>query len=165
MTEGSEWQFGYNCKHYTLSIGKCRILSDRYKHSEKLLVQRWLSTADLLAYVSASREELLRQITSGEIKAMFQKDGKMTYGISAPWRYDDCFLASSGGRCLYFEAHNGPKISCLSDLSGLKATHPNVSSAPSEADERAFEESAIQIIEAAMGNPTNDVEVVTRRCI
>ena len=152
MTERSEWQFGYNCKHLLPSIGKCRILSDRYGSNNALVAQRWLKTAELLVYLGAPREELLGRIQSGEIKTWLQKDGTVTYGISAPWQYDDCFLVSCGGQCLYFEKHNGSKISCLTDLLGLNVPHPNASSAPSQADERAFEESVIEITEAGRGN-------------
>lgn len=141
-----ELEFGYNCKYFLPTLGKCRKLIDSRRDRKDLAEQRWLSAQDLLVYRNTSNEELVRQITSGEIKAKVQNDGKVTFGVSAPWQYDDCFLANGGGACLYFEPHQGKAISCLAELKGLAAGHPNYSSVPSEADVRAFEDRVLKIL-------------------
>jgi hypothetical protein len=166
-----EWHFGYNCKHFLPlraraaaddgvpvrgpdrkgqpPFQKCRKLIDSYRMRDDLIEQKWLDARELFVYVGLSREELLRQIASGEIKTKLQKDGKATFGVSTSWRYDDCFLATSGGQCLYFEKHHGKTISYLTELKSLDTDHPNVVLTPSEEDLRAFEDYVIRIIGAA----------------
>ena len=146
VTENMELHFGYNCKNFLPAFGKCRKLIDSYRSRKDLVEQKWLNSRELLVYLNVSKEGLLGQIASGEIKTKIQKDGKVTFGVSAAWQYDDCFLVGSGGQCLYFEEHNGKTISCLTELEGLEAKHPNYSSTPCEADVRTFEDGVFKII-------------------
>lgn len=141
-----ELHFGYNCKHFLPALGKCRTLIDERRTRKELVEPKWLTTRELLIYLNLSQRELLRQIASGEIKTKLQKDGKVTFGVSAAWHYDDCFLASGGGQCLYFEAHRGKTISCLAELEGLEAEHTNCTSAPSRSDVKIFEDGVLKII-------------------
>jgi hypothetical protein len=152
-----EWHFGYNCKNFlpirARAAGqppfqKCRELIDSYRKRNDLVEQKWLNAPELFVYLNLSKEELLRQITSGEIRTRLQKDGRVAFCVSAAWQYDDCLLASSGGQCLYFEKHNGKTISCLAQLESLDAEHPNAILTPSEADIRTFEDDVIRIVGA-----------------
>ena len=146
MTENLDLEFGYNCKRFLPTIGKCRRLIDSYRGRKDLVEQKLLKAGDLLVYLNLSREELNRQITSGEIRAIRQKDGKVTFSVATAWSYDDCFLANGGGQCLHFAPHTGKAISCLDELKGMKGKYSNYGSVPSEAEVRAFEESVIEKI-------------------
>jgi hypothetical protein len=98
----------------------------------------------LLAYFGASGTELLSKVAVREIEAKRQKDGKPMFGISAPWSFDDCFLRASGGLCLYYQAHNGPQISCIEQLHHPPPTHPNCIAAPTQAEIMAFEQAVAE---------------------
>jgi hypothetical protein len=111
-----------------------------------LVEERWLGIRDVLVYLNLSSDALIRSVTSGEIKAKRQKDGKLMFGISVAAQYDDCFHTNSGGVCLYYEAHNGKKISCLEDLKHLDAEHPNMEKVPSESDVGSLEDAISGII-------------------
>lgn len=134
-----EWHFGYNCRHYIPALQKCRKLIDNYGKRADLVEQKWLSARELLLYLGLSRDALFAQIETCKIKVKVQKDGKLTFGLFGAWQYDDCFSKSSGGQCLYYEPHGGMKISCLADLTNIKAEHPNAATEPNEAEIRAFE--------------------------
>lgn len=147
VTKSMELDFGYNCKHFVPAFGKCRKLIDSYRSRKDLVEQKWLNSQELLVYLNVSKKGLLGKIASGEIKTKVQKHGKVTFGVSAAWQYDGCYLVGSGGQCLYFEKHNGKTISCLVQLEGLAAAeHPNYCSTPSEADTRTFEDDVFKII-------------------
>lgn len=143
-----ELHFGYNCKYFLPTLGKCRTLIETRRGRNDLAEHRWLSTEELLVYLNVASEELFRQITSGQIRTTLQKDGKLMFWVSTAGQYDDCFLANGGGQCLYFEPHKGKTISCLAELKGLEAEHPNYRNVPSESDVKTFEENAIKIIKA-----------------
>jgi hypothetical protein len=140
-----ECHFGYNCKHYLPALNKCRVLIDNYRKRADLVEQKLLSTQDLLIYLNLPSEELIGQIAVGEIKTKPQKDGKVMFQVSSAWQWDDCPLASNGGQCFYFEPHDGKKITCLIQLKGLEAEHPNLKDVPSEEDIRIFERKAIEV--------------------
>ena len=101
---------------------------------------------DLLLYLNLPHEEVIRQITTGEIKAKQQKSGKIMFQVSCAWQWDNCPLVSDGGQCFYFEPHDGKKITCLAELKGLEAEHPSLKSIPSEEEARAFELRAIEAV-------------------
>ena len=147
MTKHMELEFGYNCKHFLPLFGKCRKLIDNYRTQDNLVMLKWLNSRELLVYLNASPEKLLKQIASDEIKTTVQADGTVSFGVSAAWKYDDCFLVGSGGGCLYFEKHNGKTISCLAQLEDSKGQHPNYKLAPSEAEVKTFEVAVTEIIE------------------
>jgi len=142
-----EWHFGYNCKHYLPTSNRCRILIDNYRSREDLLEYKWLNTKDTIIYLNLSNEELIRKITTSEIKVKLQKDGKIMFQILSAWKWDDCPLANAGGQCFYFQSHEGKKISYLFDLKKLEVfKHPNLKNIPSEEDIRIFESEVIKII-------------------
>jgi len=140
-----EWHFGYNCKHYLPTLNRCRILIDNYRGREDLVEQKWLNLQDVLVYLNLSNEELIRQITTGEIKAKPQQDGKIMFQVSSAWQWDDCPLANAGGQCFYFESHDGEKISCLAELRNIKEEHPNTKTIPKE-EIRVLESEIIRTI-------------------
>jgi hypothetical protein len=140
-----EYHFGYNCKHYIPTLNKCRVLVDNYRKRADLVEQKWLSTQDLLIYLNLPNEELIGQIATGEIKTRPRKDGTAMFGVSSAWRWDDCPLVSNGGQCFYFDPHDGKKITCLMELKGIEADHPNLRNVPSEEDIRTFERKVIEI--------------------
>jgi len=138
--------FGYNCKYYIPTMNKCRINVDDYMKREDLVEKKWLSSRDLLPYLSLSHEKLIEKINEGEIKVKAQKDGKLMFGVLAAWQYDDCPLGNSGGQCFYFEPHEGKHISCLLDLDNLDDEHPNTKSILSEEEIGALESQIMQTI-------------------
>ena len=144
-----ECHFGYNCKHYLPTLNRCRELIDNYRKRPDLLEQVWLSAQDLLVYFNLTSEELILQIRKREIKSKLKKDGKAMFQISSAWQWDDCPLANAGGQCFYFAPHEGEKISCLVELEGLGAEHPNFRNVPSEEDIKAVER---EVIKANGGN-------------
>ena len=141
-----EYHFGYNCKLYLPTLNRCRILIDNYRKRPDLVEQKWLSAQDLLVYLNLTNEELIEQISRGEIKTKLQKDGKAMFRVSSAWQWDDCPLSNAGGQCFYFEPHEGKKISCLVELKGLEAEHPNFKNVPSEEDIRVVESEVIKAI-------------------
>jgi hypothetical protein len=143
-----EWHFGHNCRHYLPTLSKCRILIDKYRARKDLLAKKEFSTQDLLVYLNLSADELLRKIAPGHINATRLKNGKWTFTVSVPWQYDDCGLASTGGRCLYFEAHSGKPISCIAELETAPREHPNCRNVPSEEDVKACER---ELLKATLG--------------
>jgi hypothetical protein len=82
---------------------------------------------------------------SGEIAVKRQRR-KLKFGVTVASQFDDCALKGSGGVCLYFEGHNGRTISCLADLKGLDAEHPNKSMVPRESDVRDLEDEIGKIL-------------------
>lgn len=120
-----EWHFGYNCKNYISKFKKCRILIEEYKKRDDLLEKKTINIQDIMEYFNLEKEQLIRKIARGEIKAIRQKDGKIIFQILSAWQWDDCPLANAGGQCLYYEPHNDEKISCLADLGKITKEHPN----------------------------------------
>ena len=147
-----EYHFGHNCQYYLPILNKCRILIDNYRRREDLVELKWLNTRDLLTYLNLPYEELLRQITTDEIKFKQQKNGIIMFQVLCAWQWDDCPLVSNAGRCFYFESHNGEKITYLIELKSLKPEHPNLKNIPSEEDINTFERKAIE----ATGRHGND---------
>ena len=141
-----QWQFGYNCIHYLPTIKKCRILIDNYKSRKDLTEIKWFGTKDLLLYLNAPTDVLIDLISSEAIKVKPQKKSTaFKYGVRVAWQYDDCYLASTGGQCLYFAPHSGKPISCIMDLAETQdAPHPNLASLPSDQDVAAFEDALRQ---------------------
>lgn len=133
------WHFGYNCKNYLPTLSKCRVLIDLYMTRADLVSGKWLSTQDLLVYLNSSHEELVEQISKGDIKTRLKKDGSAMFQVSSSWAWDDCPLARTGGTCLHFESHDGEKIRCIMDLDDLEARHPNLKDVPLEEDVKLFE--------------------------
>ncbi len=117
-----------------------------YKIREDLVEQKWISTEELLVYMNLPNTELIQKIASGEIRVKLPKDGKIKFGVSSAWQYDDCPLADAGGQCFYFEPHDGKTISCLMELRGLEDEHANAKSMPTKEEIRAFESEIIQSI-------------------
>ena len=155
-----EYHFGYNCKYYLPTLKKCRILIDNYRKRPDLVEQKWLNTKDLLVYLNLSNKQLIEQIAKGEIKTKLQKDAKtkdnkIMFQISAPWQWDDCFHVDSGGQCLYFEPHDGHKITCLMELNDLNVPHPNIKNIPSEEAIKTFERRVSEIVKGINNTPNN----------
>jgi hypothetical protein len=150
-----ELHFGYNCKGFLPTLGKCRTLIDNRKSRKDLVEQRWLTTGQVLVYLNLSHGELIGQITSGEIKVRRQKDGTVMFWVSTTWQHDDCFLANSGGQCLYFAPHAGKTISYLEQRKGIELEHPNYATAPSDAEIREIEHSISPLVgdSAQIGDP------------
>ena len=141
-----EWHFGHNCKHYLPTLKKRRVLIDNYRKRADLVEQKLLSAEDLLVYLSLPHEDVIGQITTGEIKTKQQKSGKIMFQVSCAWQWDNCPFVSDGGQCFYFEPHDGKKISCLAELKDLEAEHPSLKSMPSEEEVRTFELKAIEAV-------------------
>ncbi len=122
-------EFGYNCKYFLPTIGKCRILIDNYMIREDLSENKWLYLQDLLVYLNISEKELIKRIVDKEIKYKMLKDPKVKFKfmfqITSAWQWDDCPLTNNGGQCIYFEEHGGKKISCLSEQRNTKNKHYN----------------------------------------
>ena len=104
------WEFGYNCTHYLPTLRKCRALIDKRRVRADLVEQKWLGTRDISVYLNLSDDDLIRGVASGAIKTKLQKDGKLMFDVSVAAQYDDCYLADSGGVCLWYAEHDGRKI-------------------------------------------------------
>jgi hypothetical protein len=139
-------QFGFNCKQFLPTLDKCRTLINQYGCRKELVVQRWLHTREIMPYLNLSQEELLRRVASGELKSTVQKDRKLKFCVSGAFEFDDCFLAKSGGQCLYFEPRCGTTISCIAERDGLDAEHPNAKDVPTNAEIRTLEDEVIRLI-------------------
>ncbi len=139
-----EWHFGHNCKHYLPSLKKCRVLIDNYRKRADLVEMKQLNARDLIAYLGLPHEEVIGQVSTGEIAVKPQKTGKVLFRVASAWRWDECPLVEDGGQCLYYEPHDGKKISCLIDLKGLETDHPNLKNLPSEQEIVTFERKAIE---------------------
>lgn len=112
-----------------------------------MLEVRWLDTSTLFVYLGLSRQQLLEQVASGEIKTKLQKNGSVEFGVAGAWKYDDCPLADMGGQCLCFSAHGRSRVSWLAQMDDAKlAQHPNNHLVPSEADVEAFEADVLRIV-------------------
>ena len=148
-------QFGYNCKFYLPSLNKCRKLVDNYIIREDLVEKKWLSFQDIMVYLGLSNEELMKRITTGEIKAKPKKDGKIIFQVSSAWQWDDCPLTNDGGQCFYFEAHDGKKISCLAELRKINEEHPNTKTI-SEEEIHILETEIMRIIGSNLNIHLND---------
>ena len=136
-----DWHFGYNCRHYIPTLGKCRVLIVRYNKRADLLADKWLDTRDILLYTECSPQELIGQVKRGEVEARYvKKDGSWKFRTRCPWAWDNCALSDTGGQCFYFEPHDGKKITCLMDLRQLDAEHPNLEKVPSDDDVRIVED-------------------------
>ena len=93
MTKSKRCDFGYNCKLFLPTLGKCRKLIDSYTTRQELVERRWLSTQELVVYLGVPIEELVRRITVGEIAVRLRQDGKVIYQVSASWQYERLLLA------------------------------------------------------------------------
>jgi len=143
-----EWHFGYNCRHFVPTLGKCRVLIERYNRRADLLAQKKeLKARDILVYSDWSPKELLARVDRGEVQARklkksssAGKDGSWRFQLRCSWGWDDCALQGCGGQCIHFEAHDGEKITCLMELRHLGAEHPNMAKVPSDEDVRLVED-------------------------
>lgn len=134
------WHFGFNCRNFLPTLGKCRVLHDLYSRRSYLLSGKWITSEDLLVYLALATDEVLRLISNGEIGIKRLKaDGSPRFLVRAPWAWDACPLVKDGGRCFDFEAHEGEKISCLEDLYLRDLKHPNLGAVPTPGDIAAFE--------------------------
>jgi hypothetical protein len=121
-----EWHFGFNCKYYIPTLKKCQILVREYVKRNELTELKSLNIEEIMAYLDIDGADLIKEVLEGKIKTSIQKDGKINFQIISAWQWDDCPLSNYGGQCLYFESHDGEKISCLSDLKSITMKHPNM---------------------------------------
>lgn len=129
--EQASWQFGFNCRNFMPTLRRCQVLRDSYSRRSDLLTSRWVDSGELLTYLGLPDDEVLRMVDACEIGVKFlKKDGSPRFLVEAPWAWDMCPLAAGGGLCLYFEAHDGEKISCLQDLERRTIEHPNLQALP-----------------------------------
>jgi hypothetical protein len=126
-------QFGYNCRSYLPSLGKCRVLVDLRRQRTDLVQDKWLGARDLLIYAGCSPEDVVSQVASGLMGVRRLKNGRLLFRVSASWDWDDCPLGDAGGQCLHFQPHDGQKIACLRELESMSAEHPNIAAVPSDA--------------------------------
>jgi len=140
-------QFGYNCKNFVPSLGKCRVLIDRYNKRADLLADKWLNTRDVLAYTGWSPEELIERVKQGEVHAKrvrksnnLERDGHLRFCVRCAWDWDECSMAVTGGTCVFYEPHDGAHITCIADLQHWSEEHPNMRKAPSDNDLRFVED-------------------------
>jgi hypothetical protein len=141
-----EWQFGYNCIHYLPTIRKCRILIDAYRTRKELTTLKWFDTKDLLVYINTPTDTIIELISSKIIRVKPQKKATtFKFGIFVASQYDDCYLATNGGKCLHFAPHSGRHITRTMDLAEMRDTlHPNLASVPTDQDVAAFEDAVRQ---------------------
>jgi hypothetical protein len=139
--------FGYNCTHFVPSLGKCRVMIERYNKRADLLAEKWLKTREVIVYTDTSAQELLDRVERGEIQAKNvkkpqnpERDGYWRFLIRCSWDWDNCALSATGGMCYFFEPHDGEKIRCIADLRNLDAEHPNLVSILSDDDVRLIED-------------------------
>ncbi len=127
-----DWQFGYNCRQYLPTLGKCRVLIEDRGGRDDLVEWKWLGIEDMLVYTEHAPTDLASLVDQGRLSVRRRKNGQLLFRVPASWAWDDCPLGDSGGQCLYFEEHSGHKISCLMDLETIEAAHPNSVLAPSD---------------------------------
>lgn len=142
-----EYYFGFNCRHYLPTLGKCRILIEKYRQREDLVEKKWLNTQDVMVYLNLTVADLIGQVKSEEIDAKRQKDGKLMFQVLSAWQWDDCPSANAGGQCFYFEPHDGLKILCLAELRNIdRDQHPNMEMIRSEDEVKLAENEIIRMI-------------------
>lgn len=141
-----DWHFGYNCRNYLPTLDKCRVLIDLYTKRPDLVTAKSLRAPELLVYLGLPEDDVLGKIENGEIEAKQLKDGSLRFRTSASWAWDECPLDDGGGYCIYFEPHDGQKITCLMDLDTLEAEHPNFSIVPSDHDVGIFEKRVVDAL-------------------
>ena len=142
-----DWHFGYNCKNYLPTLGKCRVMIARYNKRADLLSDKWLGARDFLLYTDCSPQELMDQVERGEVQTRKvekpknpERDGYWRFLTLCSWDWDGCALSNAGGMCYSFEPHDGEKITCLMELRHLGAEHPNLERVPSDDDVRLLED-------------------------
>lgn len=150
-----EWHFGCNCKYYLPTMNKCRILIDKYGRRADLLDQMWLSTQKMMLYLNLPHEQLVREITAGNIKVRAQKNGQLVYLVAGAWQYDECPLGDTGGQCWHFHAHPDKKISCIQEGKHLARKFPYCQSAPTEHDVERFESEVSKLIRQRQIHPSD----------
>jgi hypothetical protein len=137
-----ELHFGYNCRKYIPSLGKCRLYVETRRQRDDLVTDKWLGISDLLVYSEYPPEGLFDLVESGQLGVRRRKNGVLQFKMPASWAWDDCPLGDAGGQCQFFEAHEGGKIVCLMDLESIQTVHPNMARIPSQevvvAVDRAF---------------------------
>jgi hypothetical protein len=127
-----DWQFGYNCRSYLPTIGKCRVLVDLRRTRPDLIEDKWMDAREVLVYLGCGPEDFVSQVDRGQIGVKRLKNGRLRFRVSASWAWDDCPLSHSGGQCLHFQQHDGQKIACLKDLEILTEAHPNMKAVQSD---------------------------------
>jgi hypothetical protein len=144
-----DWHFGHNCRRYIPGLEKCRTLIENYGARAELLSERWVETPELLLYVGESSQAVLARISAGEIATKRQKSGRLLFKVRGAWAYDDCFLKASGGKCLYYEPHGGPRIICIEDIKRFSPIHPNTGLASLQAQIAMFEREVVNAVNVA----------------
>lgn len=146
---GMDWQFGYNCRHFVPTLGKCRMKIDRYNQRRDLLAIRVMKTQEILVYAGWSPQELMDRVEQGEVDVRRvkkpknpERDGYLRFRINCSSEWDDCGTGDRGGMCgmcSLYTPHDGAHITCFADLRGWKAAHPNMASVPSDEDVKLIE--------------------------
>jgi hypothetical protein len=152
-------EFGYNCKHYLPTLLKCRNLIDRFRVQKDLVEDKWLALQDTMVYLNLSDDALVEAVASGDMAVKRKKNGKLTFRVSVAGEYDNCYLTTAG-ICIDFEAHHGPKITCLADLKTLNSEHPN--KVPSESEVKAAEAKLAESI-PFLGMPKSRTRTLPKR--
>jgi len=138
--DGMGWHFGYNCRHWVPTLGKCRVMIARDNKRADLLADKWLKTREMLVYAEWSPQELFDRVKTGEVEATYvKKDSSWKFRTRCSWAWDNCALSNTGGQCFCFEPHDGEEIACLADLRDLDAEHPNMVRVPSDEDVKLIE--------------------------
>jgi hypothetical protein len=122
--------FGFNCQNYIPSLGKCRLAIKEYQGQSDLQDHRWVTVKEALIYLDVPGDELLGITDSADIKPVKKGLVPVRLRIKETWAWDGCPLSLTGGQCGVYEEHDGPKVSCASDIERLAGKHPNVASEP-----------------------------------
>ena len=86
-------EFGYNCKLYLPTLGKCRKLIENCRQRPELQKRRWLTAQSALVYLDATEDALIAAVDSGGIEmARRKKDGRMLFAVTVAGEYDDCLF-------------------------------------------------------------------------
>jgi hypothetical protein len=124
--------FGYNCKHYLPWFEKCKLMVEKNRNQKDLMETKWLSVREALIYSSLLNMDLVNLVKKKKVKIKKEDKKPIRLGFFTAWDYDECPLAHCGGQCLYFERHDGNKISCVSDLADQRLGHPNSPKIPTD---------------------------------
>ena len=123
--------FGFNCKQFIPSMGKCRLVINDLRGRQELQEHRWVTVREALVYLKVSGKEMVEGTAPNDIKLI--KDGKVPIRVrvKGAWSWDDCPLTQTGGQCRLYSGHDGPKVSCVIEIDRLSGKHPNVAFEPS----------------------------------
>ena len=90
-------------------------------HTEK--GPRELTLTEAAKQLKVSIADVEREIENGGMVAYYP-DEFMQIVLVNRWAYEKCPLIEEGGRCYYFQPHNGPKIRCLADAGRVSGDRP-----------------------------------------